>query len=329
MTAYSVLRRLLVLAGAVCLAPLAGCGIDTAFNNALNPPVASKNPVAILDPESAQVRIGSVVAIDGSYSYDPQDKALTYAWEITSKPNGSAATLSSATASAVSFTADKGGYYTVILTATNVDALVSNVATALIDAVGTGDNHPPVASAGADQTVTTGKVAVLDGSGSYDPDGGNISYSWSLLRAPAASSVTGITDNNTSQALLYPDVAGVYTVRLSVTDGIDTDTDVAVVTATGSSLNTPPTADAGADQTVTAGLVAILDGGASSDPEGVTLSYSWSVAQAPTGSAVTSLTYASSQKALLYTDVTGIYTIKLTVSDGVYADDDYVKVTAN
>ena len=36
--------------------------------------------------------------------------------------------------------------------------------------------HPPVANAGPDQTVSLGSVVVLDGSGSSDPDGDPLSY---------------------------------------------------------------------------------------------------------------------------------------------------------
>jgi hypothetical protein len=210
---------------------LTACGLDASVNNALNPPVDSKNPVAVLAPTSTTVQIGSVVLIDGRYSYDPQDAALTYAWTLAAKPNGSAAALSSATAPAVSLTADKGGYYTVTLQVTNSGELTSNVAVATIDAVGTGDNHPPVANAGADQTVTAGELAILDGSASYDPDGGNITYQWTLLLTPTDSAITAVSDATGVRGLLYTDEAGTYTARLRVSDGIDTDEDFITVTA--------------------------------------------------------------------------------------------------
>jgi hypothetical protein len=40
-------------------------------------------------------------------------------------------------------------------------------------------SYPPVASAGANQIVHSNDYVVLDGSGSYDPQGGPLYYSWS------------------------------------------------------------------------------------------------------------------------------------------------------
>jgi hypothetical protein len=39
-------------------------------------------------------------------------------------------------------------------------------------------NHPPVANAGSDQTVTAGDTVTLNGAGSSDADGDSLSYSW-------------------------------------------------------------------------------------------------------------------------------------------------------
>ena len=49
----------------------------------------------------------------------------------------------------------------------------------------------PIADAGADQMVNilAGSVA-LDGSGSYDPEGRNLSYSWRIVYQPAGSAVS-------------------------------------------------------------------------------------------------------------------------------------------
>ncbi len=83
-------------------------------------------------------------------------------------------------------------------------------------------NCPPVADAGADQTVEQayyrGADVTLDGSGSCDPDGDSLTYSWTWT----GGSATGVG----------PTVAlplGATTITLTVSDGVLTDTDTVVV----------------------------------------------------------------------------------------------------
>ncbi|MFM7203845.1 MAG: carbohydrate binding domain-containing protein [Myxococcota bacterium] len=84
--------------------------------------------------------------------------------------------------------------------------------------VGAG-NKPPVADAGDDVTVSVGKTFLLDGSGSYDPDGRIVSYQWS---------------NNASGEIVEATLAspGAYTYTLTVTDDKGaTSSDSVVITA--------------------------------------------------------------------------------------------------
>ncbi len=82
-------------------------------------------------------------------------------------------------------------------------------------------NGTPVADAGTDKTVSADNTIVLDGSGSYDPDGDQITFHWSFDRVPEDSAMadyTGFPGNNTTanSSQLRPDVAGTYIVQLIV-----------------------------------------------------------------------------------------------------------------
>ncbi len=74
----------------------------------------------------------------------------------------------------------------------SVRGTVTEVAVVDFDQVclGTGlviPNLPPRADAGRDQSMRACSLGLLDGSGSYDPEGGNIVYSWRLIDAPLSS----------------------------------------------------------------------------------------------------------------------------------------------
>ncbi len=84
-----------------------------------------------------------------------------------------------------------------------------------------GPNRAPVADAGPDQVVVLddgGAVALLDGSGSYDPDGDAINLGWTLLSRPAGSAAALSADDG-EQVELQIDLAGSYVVGLVASDG--------------------------------------------------------------------------------------------------------------
>src|SRR5690606_32002759 len=117
------------------------------------------------------------------------------------------------------------------------------------------------------------------------------------------------------------DVPGTYTVELIVSDGAASsapDT-VRVLTA-----NTPPAADAGLDRTATIGETVELDGSGSTDIDGDSLTYAWTLA-APSGSAAT-LSNATAVRPTFTIDVPGAYVATLVVNDGT-ADSEPDSVT--
>lgn len=92
--------------------------------------------------------------------------------------------------------------------------------------------------------------------------------------------------------------------------------------------NTAPVANAGPDQTVNERMVVMLDGRASFDPDGNTLSYSWSQIA---GSPVT-LLGADTASPSFYApsvDTQTILTFQLVVSDGALSSKDMVNIIVN
>jgi len=91
-------------------------------------------------------------------------------------------------------------------------------------------DHGPTADAGADQFALLNTAALFDGGASFDPDNGALTYAWSLISVPGLSAAS-ITNPTTPVAELVPDVAGTYTLLLTVTEGTATHSDLVSVHA--------------------------------------------------------------------------------------------------
>jgi cytochrome c peroxidase len=119
-------------------------------------------------------------------------------------------------------------------------------------------------------------------------------------------------------------VSGLLLLALSACNSESSNENTVEITA-----NNPPVANAGIDQSVTNETTVTLNGSASSDLDGDTLSYSWQFASRPTGSSA-SLLSAQSSTPEFVGDTQGAYTLSLTVNDGtVTSIADQVTITAN
>jgi hypothetical protein len=138
-------------------------------------------------------------------------------------------------------------------------------------------NLRPLADAGRDQsTAELPDFVILDGSGSYDPDGNkNLTYRWSQIAGPAVT----IEDANTSIAKFSPVELGVYSFELVVSDGlIESFPDDAGIIIGSAHI---PVADAGLPL-YTDGHVVALDGTKSYDPDNSgALQYHWQQISGP------------------------------------------------
>jgi hypothetical protein len=157
----------------------------------------------------------STIQLDGSQSFDPDDDPITYEWTLTSKPLGSFATLSDSTAPDPTFDADILGTYIIQLVVVDSFGLVSEADEIVV----TSENVKPVADAGGNQVVLVGDTVFLDGSGSYDANGNDLTYSWSLVDKPEGSAAE-LSFPAAVDPIFVADVEGIYTVSLVVNDGI-------------------------------------------------------------------------------------------------------------
>lgn len=79
-------------------------------------------------------------------------------------------------------------------------------------------NYPPVANAGADQSVIVGSVVALNAARSKDLEGASLKYRWTLQQKPDKSGFT-ISDPTAQVIRFSPDVIGKFTFSLIVNDG--------------------------------------------------------------------------------------------------------------
>ena len=286
-------------------------------------PTAANNraPTADAGPDRTAAT-GAPVTLDGAGSSDPENEPLTYAWTQTA---GTTVTLSRRQAPNPGFTAPAAaGALTFSLTVTDAGGRTSTADTVTITVQA---STAPTADAGDDQTVLEGAAVTLDGSGSSDPEGQTLTYAWTQTGSPA---VTLSSASAASPTFTAPSVTAdtTLTFSLTVTDagGLASAADTVRVTVQD---NAAPTANAGADQRAAQGAAVTLDGSASRDPEGGTLTWAWTQTA---GTPTVNLSSASiarptfSAPSSLVSDA--VLTFRLTVTDpGGMTATDTVTVT--
>lgn len=172
----------------------------------------------------------------------------------------------------------------------------------------------PVANAGANQTVALGATVHLDGSASSNPTGGfgSLSYKWAFESRPEQSHAFILNDFSPVDASFVVDVPGNFVVSLTVRNGLGMDT-TRMIATTG---NSAPVAKAGPNQTVPLGADVTLNGGGSSDVDGDSLTYVWTMVSQPSGSKAVIAAFRG-VIAFSTADVAGTYVAQLVVNDGL------------
>jgi hypothetical protein len=195
-------------------------------SNSFTTTITTRNnrPVANIVTSSASAPLGigpatrlplnTQLTLSGAHSVDADGDSVSYGWTLAAKPAGSKAVLSAASGASVSTTFDLSGVYTVALKATDSKGAYSEQLLTL--QVG---NYAPVAVIDkASLTTLTGAAAKATAAFSYDEDGEQLSYAWSISARPAGS-LAAIANPGTAALSFTPDAAGLYIASVTVSDG--------------------------------------------------------------------------------------------------------------
>jgi hypothetical protein len=197
-------------------------------------PDQNRAPIAVPDvystPESTPLAVEAPGHLGNDYDLDGD--AVT--WNSYSIPdNGTMSDVN--TNGQFTYTPDPGfsGIESIPVTITDGNG---NIAQGLL-AFAVIKNNPPIADADEDQTVIVTQTATLDGTGSTDPDGNTLSYSWMFATEDASDPIPSgstalLSGAETATPSFIADLPGVYSVKLIVNDGLaDSDPDYVTITA--------------------------------------------------------------------------------------------------
>jgi len=272
---------------------------DQGFSDADTMVLTAENAPPVSDPwVPGLIATLETTELNGTRSSDPEGDALNYVWTIDGVQIG--------TGPKPIVGPFDAGTYLVTLTVTDVYGLSASNSVEM-----TVLNRAPFADSGPNQTVNFAETATLDGTASYDPEGGPLSYTWTLDGTQIA---TG------PNPTVGPFAVGNYVIALTVTDdhGASSTAFPMVLTV----VNEAPVADAGLNQSVNYSQTVTLNGAGSSDPESHPLTYVWTLDGIQIGTGLNPVVGPF--------DI-GTHTVTLTVTDdhGAAATDSVVITVVN
>jgi len=275
------------------------------------PPMANAGPDKIITlPVNSTQLIGSGTD-DGTI--------VSYAWV---KISGPAATIASPSSATTNITGMVAGTYIFQLTVTdNIGQTGTDAVQVLVNPAA---NQLPVANAGSDQTITLPTSTVTFFGSGTDADGTITAYAWVKVSGPTGGTIASPSSATTIISALQ---VGTYVFRLTVTDNNSATGADLVQVVVNAAPNVPPTANAGADQTITLPTNSTTLTGSGTDPDGTITAYLWTKVSGPSGGAISSPANASTG----ITGLTqGIYVYSLQVTDNNSATgSDLVTITVN
>jgi hypothetical protein len=273
-------------------------------------PAPNIAPTANAGPDQIITFPTNTTTFNGSGN-DPDGTITAYSWTKISGP--AAGTIVSATSASTAISGLVQGIYNFELKVTDNSGAFGRDTVQIT--VNPAINIAPTANAGADQIITLPtNTTTLNGSGN-DPYGTITAYSWTKISGPAAGNITSSTNATTTITAL---VQGVYKFELKVTDNSGAVGRDTVQVTVNPAPNVPPTANAGADQSITLPTSSFTLSGSGTDPDGFITSYTWTRIAGPAAGNITNANVASTSVTGL---TQGIYKYELRVVDNNGAVD--------
>uniref|UniRef100_A0A4X1VMH2 KIAA0319 n=1 Tax=Sus scrofa TaxID=9823 RepID=A0A4X1VMH2_PIG len=284
-------------------------GFGEGFVNVTVKPAARVNlpPRAVVSPERQELTLPLTSAfIDGSQSTD-DTKIVSYHWEEINGPFREEKT--SAESPVLQLSNLLPGNYTFRLTVTDSDGATNSTTAALI--VHSAVDHPPIADAGPNQTITLPQNSItLNGNQSSD-DHQIVLYEWSLGPGSESKEVA-MQGVETPYLHLSAMEEGDYTFQLIVTDSSRQQSTAVVTVIVQPEDNRPPVAVAGPDKELVFPVESTtLDGSQSSDDHGIVF-YHWEHLRGPSAVEMENMDQAIATVSGLQV---GTYHFRLTVKD--------------
>ncbi|MBC8343690.1 MAG: T9SS type A sorting domain-containing protein [Bacteroidetes bacterium] len=289
------------------------------------------NPVTTSKPDTALIYIfnnlapianagdsmwvfpGTSVQLNGSESFDPEEDDISYLWSAPTDISLSSDTIAKPTFTAPQITEDR--FLNFVLTASDYElASILDTVTVVVS-----NNSPPVISMVYPTEVLEGDSVFLDGSGTTDPQGDEITYFWRF------SSMIALSDTSThSASFMVPaiDADTTFQIIFGAYDGQYGAVDTLQILAKN---NTPPMANAGLDFTLREGKRAELNAYFTVDPDSRPMEYFWR--------SLSEIILPDTLGEIVYFDAPAIsvpladYAFELRAFDGVDSSLDTINVT--
>ena len=198
----------------------------------------NKPPIAIAGSDQVITLPTDSISLDGSASNDPDGTISVWLWKKISGP----ATFNISTASAAKTVVrnlDTGVYRFELKVTDDKNLSATDTVQIFVNKQGQLANRPPVANAGADQTITLPTNTItLNGSTSTDPDNNITAYAWTKISGPSSLNIANANAVQTQATNL---LQGTYKFELKVTDaGGLFDKDTVQVSVTNQPCSQPP-----------------------------------------------------------------------------------------